>query len=107
MLIIQNFYAFTTPRTYATTKIAGQEIGLTLGEKVTIYENGDTLFYSHDFTLPESAGFTELMKRKVFITQNRTQVSMPPAWFKKYCDGLTHVKVFYTELGLFIKPYYG
>jgi hypothetical protein len=107
MLIIQNVYSSgRTPRTYATTKIAGTEIGLTLGDRVTIYQNKHTLFYSHGEELPYHAGFEMIMTRKVSFTQNRPQVSLPPDWVKEYCKDCTHVKVFYTDIGLFIKPYY-
>lgn len=107
MLIVQRFYETTGARTYATTKIAGKDRGLKVGEKVNIYQKDDCLFYSHDKELPESAGFKFLVTRKVVFTQNRPQVFMPTIWFNRYCAGLTHVKVYYTNLGLFIKPYFG
>lgn len=107
MLIVQIISASLTPRTYATTKIAGKEIGLKLGEKVEIFANGNTLFYTQDHQLKLSTGFTRLETRKVFFTQTRTQVSFPQKWFKEYCSDVTHVKVYYTKLGLFIKPYNG
>lgn len=107
MLIVQRFYDFGTPRTYATVKIVDKEIGLILGEKVEIFAKGDTLFYTQDHLLKLSTGFKRLETRKVFTTQNRTQISFPQKWFKEYCKGLTHVKVYYTKIGLFIKPFDG
>ena len=84
----------------------GKETGLTLGEKVEIYARGDTLFYSHDHILPEVAGFEKIAVRKVCRTQNRIQVTMPPEWVEEYCKDVTHVRAYYTKIGLFIRPFY-
>ncbi len=106
MLIVQNISKALTPWTHATTKVAGKEIGLELG-KVEIFVRGDTLFYTQDHQLKLSTGFERLESRKVFLTQNRAQISFPKKWFATYCAGTTNIKVFYTDLGLFVKPFYG
>jgi hypothetical protein len=107
MLIIQNISAALSPATYATTKIVDKEIGLKLGEQVEIFGKGDTLFYTQDHQLNLSTGFKRMETRKVFLTQKRAQISFPPKWLKEYCSDVTHVMVFYTKIGLFIKPYKG
>lgn len=106
MLIIQNIYNSSPPRTFATFKAAGFETGLKLGSKIEIFQKGDILFYSNGHILPESTGFVKIAVRKVFFTQNRGQVALLPKWYQKYCYKITHVRVFYTEIGLFIRPFY-
>ena len=111
MLIKQKIYNPTTPgtspRTWATDKTMGQETGLTLGEKVEIYAKGDTLFYTQDFRLPKANGFKLIATRKVFRTQNRAQISLPTDWTTGHCKDMTHVRAYYTKIGLFIRPFYG
>jgi len=104
MKIIQNIYSNSTPRFFATVKILDKEIGLTEG-KIDVYGNGDTLFYSNTNILPASAGYDKIITRKAGYTQNRLQVSLPSDWYKKYCTGVTHLRVYYTDIGLFVKPY--
>ena len=105
MKIIQNIYALSTPRFFATAKILDKEIGLTQG-KVEVYGKGDTLFYSDSHILPRKAGFERIITRKAGYTQNRLQVSLPLTWYREYCKDITHLRVYYTEIGLFVKPYY-
>ena len=106
MLIIQNIYNSSPPRTFATFKAAGFETGLKLGSKIEIFQKGDILFYSNGHILPESAGFVKIAVRKVFFTQNRTQVAIPLKWFAEYCNGITHLRAYYTDIGLFLRPFY-
>lgn len=104
MLIIQKISKTLTPWTTATTKVAGKEIGLKKGN-VEIFGRGDTLFYTQDHQLKLSTGFERLESRKVFFTKSRLHISFPKKWLEKYCSGSTNVKVYYTDLGLFVKPY--
>lgn len=111
MLRVQKIYRRTSDensgaRTLARAKMGDSEIGFDSGDEIVVYSKGDILFYSYESTLPDKAEFEKLTTRKSFtVNHGDIQVSIPYKWFKEYCKGLTHVKVFYTKIGLFIKPY--
>jgi hypothetical protein len=107
MLIIQNISKSSPPRTFATFKAAGFETGLERGSKIKIYSRGDILFYSNGYVIPDKYGFEEIAKRKVFFTQNRIHVALPLSWFEEYCNKISHLRAYYTDIGLFLRPFYG
>ena len=106
MLIIQNISKSSPPRTFATFKAAGFEQGLERGSKIKIYSRGDILFYSNGHVIPDKYGFKEIATRKVFFTQNRSQVALPLKWYAEYCNSITLLRVTYSDIGLFLRPFY-
>ncbi len=88
-------------RTYSNTRIDGELIGLTPKKKVYVFEKEDTLLYTHDRLTP--TGYTIYKVQKVEgCADDRSQVTIPADWIKKYSKDLTHVKVDYTEIGIII-----
>lgn len=106
MLIIQNIYNSTPPRTFATDRTGGKETGLTLGEEVQVFVKGDTLYFTHNHRLPDTKGYQKIAVQKVFRTQNRPQITIPAVWAAEYCSEVTHLRAYYTEIGLFLRPFY-
>lgn len=92
----------------ATFKECDIYIGFKSGIDIIVYFKDDTLFYSYGSHLLEEAGFKELTTRKSFVlTGDQIYVSVPYKWLNENCNSLSHVKVYYTKIGLFVKPYRG
>jgi len=104
MLKKQNIYMSPSPRFTARINFMGEFIGLESGQ-AEIYENGDTLFYSQSNILPAEKGFKRLGSRKVYSPEHRSCVGIPGEWYKEHYKGINQVRVYYTKIGLFVKPY--
>lgn len=107
MLVIQLLsLKSASPWTNVVKKIPGGELGLKVG-MVEVFQKGDVLFFTQDYQIPISKGFVRWGSRKVFYTQKYAKITPPPEWVKKYCSENTHVRAYYTDIGVFLRPYYG
>ncbi len=111
MVKIQRIYKTRySSRTYSNFNINGEIIGLFANEKVYIFEKEDSLLYTHEMESPDpeytiyKVQKVEAQKSRASNQSNRSQVTLPAEWVKKYCKDLTHVKVNYTCVGVFIEP---
>lgn len=104
MLVIQRMLHPTSKKTYMSTKIIDREIGFLVGETVNVLLKGDLLLFTKELKYP---GFSFVKEAKVFLSQRRAQAQLFQPWVKTHMDGLTHLRVYYTKHGIFIRPYKG
>jgi hypothetical protein len=101
MVVIQSLNKTCTGlRTQATTNSGDKEIGLKSGDAVDIYEKNGTLLFTQNYE--PKTGFNLIAVRKVFTVNGKSQIIIQKDWC---CKGLTHVKVYYTKIGLFVTPF--
>ncbi len=110
MLKIQPIYRRKTTNGVSTGvryKAADLIFGLKQGIQVNVYSNGETLFYSKSGNLPDRFGFTKLATRKPYKFGRDLHTTIPVAWAKHRCQDISYLKVIYTDIGIFLKPYKG
>lgn len=102
MTFIQMALAAKYKRIKITQKVGNDAVGFASGLKLFVMQKGDTVLFTHD---PTIKGFTLLKTSKVYITSGREVVQLPMTWFDQYMEDNSYVKVNYTKLGVFVKPY--
>ncbi len=111
MLKIQPIYRRKTTDGVSTRvryKVADLVLGLKPSVMVNVYSNGEILFYSKSGNLPDRFGFTKLAKRKPFkVGRDELHTTIPATWAKHHCQDISYLKVIYTDIGIFLKPYKG
>ena len=107
MVVIQRVLKGSGSRTYTTLKVAGDLIGLNIGHHVEIYSKAGTLFLSSMSNCFIPDDFELIRTGKVFTGHDKANMQIPAKWKKEYIGEDQFVKVFYTRIGIFIKPYRG
>lgn len=102
MLVIQKAIHPKYKRTYLSTMIGDKKIGFEAGTVVNVFVKGDTLFFTEKKDCP---GFEFIKKAKVYFTQRRDQGQLNLGWFERNMTGKDLLRVFYTKIGIFIKPF--
>lgn len=102
MIFIQTIKAKRSKRTNVTQRMGGVTVGFNPGQSLIISQLGDTLAYTSQ-SIPK--GFRVLKTVKVYNTQERPQAHVPDEWITDYLGELREAKVFYTNIGIFLKPY--
>jgi uncharacterized phage protein (TIGR02220 family) len=101
MMVIQRVLQANLKRTYASTRIAGKEIGFGIGEHVNVLQRGDTLLYTKS---PEYFDFEYVKSAKAYNQNDRPQITIQESWLKDHpCE---YLRVYYTNHGLFLRPFY-
>lgn len=102
MTFIQMALAAKYKRIKITQKVGTDAVGFASGLKLFVMQKDDIVLFTKD---PTVKGFTLLKTSKVYITSGREVVQLPMTWYDQFMGDSPYVKVNYTKLGVFVKPY--
>ena len=104
MLKIQKILHPTQKKVRVSAKVVDFEVGFSVGAEVNVMSKDDILVFTK---CSEIKGFEFVKKAKVFSSQGNAQASLGPKWVREHMGDNKNLRVYYTRIGIFIRPFEG